>query len=119
MLYNIVTEQVSQRTVFHKLLMDSSIHMPSVILYVRRSFSLIWHGNGFVKVSNLRWCPDGSGTKATSYEPVSQIALFSVSIILVLNVHIPACLVPGLKGEALFSELLVFLLCLLIVDRLV
>jgi hypothetical protein len=32
MLYNIVTEQVSQKMVFHELLMNSSIHVSSVIL---------------------------------------------------------------------------------------
>jgi hypothetical protein len=41
MLYNIVTEQVSQQMVFHELLLNSSIHMASVILYVRYSFLLM------------------------------------------------------------------------------
>jgi hypothetical protein len=41
MLYNIVTEQVSQRTLFHELLMNSSVQMSSLILYDRCSFSLV------------------------------------------------------------------------------
>jgi hypothetical protein len=48
MLYNIVTEQVSQWRVFHELLMNSSIHMSSVILYVKCSFSLVaWFSNDY------------------------------------------------------------------------
>ncbi len=45
MLYNIVIEQVSQWTVFHKLLKNYSAHMWSVILYVKCSFSLVWERN--------------------------------------------------------------------------
>jgi hypothetical protein len=41
MLYDIVTEQVSQKMVFHELLMNSKVHVSSVILYVRCSFSLV------------------------------------------------------------------------------
>ncbi len=41
MLYNIVTEQVSQQMVFHELLMNSSVHMSSIILYVKCSFALV------------------------------------------------------------------------------
>jgi hypothetical protein len=42
----------------------------------------------------------GSGTKTKSYEPVSQIACISVSIFLVLNVHIPTYLVS--RGKPFF-----------------
>ncbi len=41
MLYNIVTEQVSQRRVFHELSKKTSVHMWSVILYVKCNFSLV------------------------------------------------------------------------------
>jgi hypothetical protein len=48
MLYNIVSEQVSQWQVFHELLMNSSVHMSSVILYVKCSFSLVaWFSNDY------------------------------------------------------------------------
>jgi hypothetical protein len=41
MLYDIVTEQVSQQTIFHELLMNFSIHMSRVVLYVKCIFSLV------------------------------------------------------------------------------
>jgi hypothetical protein len=62
--------------------------------------------NGFVKVSNLGWCPDGSGTNTKLYEPVSQIACVSVSIFLILIVHIPAYL--GSRGKPFFWNSEVF-----------
>jgi hypothetical protein len=44
--------------------------------------------------------PDGSDTNMKLYKQVSQIACISVSIILVLNVHIPAYL--GSRGKPFF-----------------
>ncbi len=41
MLYNIVTELVSQQMVFHELLKKTSIHMWSVIHYAKCSFLLV------------------------------------------------------------------------------
>ncbi len=52
----------------------------------------------------------GSGTKTKSYKPVSQIACVSVSVYLVLNVHIPAYLAQG--GSTFLGTRKFFLLCL-------
>ncbi len=55
----------------------------------------------------------GSGTKTSSFEPVSQIACVSVLIFSILNAHIPAYL--GSRGKHFFGTLS-FLLCLPIID---
>jgi hypothetical protein len=74
MLYNIVTEQVSQWTVLHELLMNSSVHMSSVILYVRCSFFLVVSFNGVVLFGNLLQFlrPDYSAVSAVT----SRCAVF-------------------------------------------
>jgi hypothetical protein len=41
MLYNLFIEQLSQRMVFHELLMNSSVCISSVILYVKCSFTVV------------------------------------------------------------------------------
>jgi hypothetical protein len=67
-----------------------------------------------ISLESQMGCPDGSGTKMKSYEPVSQIACVSVSFFLATkrkHSH-----VPGLKGEDLFFGTQSFLLCLPIVD---
>jgi hypothetical protein len=65
----------------------------------------IWHENGFISVSNHGWCPDGSGTKMKSYEPVSQIVRPVSHFFGTKRTHSP---ISGLKGEALYLELLSF-----------
>jgi hypothetical protein len=52
-------------------------------------------------------CPDGSGRKTKSYKPVAQIACVSVSIVLVLNVHIPVYL--GSRRKPFLQNLRFFL----------
>ena len=61
----------------------------------------------WIRISLKSWMgyPDGSGTKTKSYEPVSQIACISISIFSTKRTYYR---VPGLKGEALFSNLLFF-----------
>jgi hypothetical protein len=63
----------------------------------------------WIGISLKSWmgCPNGSGKKTKSYEPVSQIACISVSVFFVLNELIPTYL--GTRGnqggEALFLDL--------------
>ncbi len=61
-----------------------------------------------ISLESRMGCPDGSGTKKKSYKPASQIACISVSIVLVLNVHIPTYL--GSRKKPFFWNLKFFLL---------
>jgi hypothetical protein len=74
-------------------------------------------GMDLYKYRFLDGCPDGSGTKTKLYAPMSQIVRARISILLVLNVHIPMYL--GSRGKPFFDLYVFsfFLICITLISK--
>jgi hypothetical protein len=96
--------QTQSDSYFKALFLCSPTTMRRVMISLHHKFSLvIGVGYGMEMDSYKSQILDGVlvRTKMKFYEPLSQIACVGVSIIFVLNVHIPTCL--GSRGKPFFG----------------